>query len=184
MSKRLTGITIVVVLILAGTSFFLFTQKGRNNQSAEIVTFQAQPSVVTATASSTAQKKQFSKEAAQSFFNNFVNLEQTFDPKVSDLYSENAVVKSTRIYPNGTTRDLEIPMSQYKTLLITGLSIAKQNNDKSTYSDVNYEIGENSIKISAKRFNERKKYSANYYLILKDESGELKIIEEFSESQP
>jgi len=48
-------------------------------------------------------------EKAKALFTRYVELEKEFDPSVADLYSDDAVIRNTRRYPNAQVRTIEIP---------------------------------------------------------------------------
>lgn len=170
-------------VLLGILSFFLLTKQTTERQNTDIISKMTSP-VSTVTTSPTLQTQTYSEEEAKKFFENFIQLESNFNPMVLDFYAKNAVVKSTRIYPDNTTRDLELSMDQFRQLLLVALPLGKQRNDRSTYSDITYHIGTDSVKITAKRFSHLKQYTADYYMIIKYEGDQLKIVEEFSESRP
>jgi hypothetical protein len=66
------------------------------------------------------------------------------------------------------------------------MPLAKARGDRSTYSDVSFELnGDGSVSIEASRYSELKDYTSPLELtVAPDEEGEWRIIEELSESQP
>jgi len=77
-------------------------------------------------------------QAAQTFLEKFVALGLAFDPAMADLYSDGAVIKSKRIYPNGHVRDLSMPAPLYKELIRKTMPLAKLRGDISRLLDCSY----------------------------------------------
>src|SRR4051794_13379872 len=73
-------------------------------------------------------------DQAKSLFARFVQLEQSYDPRVADLYADDAVIKAKRMYPTGEIREVTFPASKYKQLIRQGMPLAKARGDRSTYT--------------------------------------------------
>lgn len=140
--------------------------------------------VVVATASERTEESRL--QVAESLFEDYVRLEHAFDPAIADLYDDAAVIKNTRRYPTGQVRELELPGAEYKALIRQVMPLAKARGDRSTYSEVSFELnGDGSVSIEASRYSELKDYTSPLKLtVAPDEEGEWRIIEELSESQP
>jgi hypothetical protein len=122
---------------------------------------------------------------ARSLFERYVALEHAFDPALADLYSDDALIKNKRSYPNGTLNEVTLPAPKYKELLRTMMPVAKLQSDTSTYSDVKYTIEGDAVRITADRFSDMKKYHSPLSLLVKRSAGgEWLIYEELSESRP
>ena len=122
---------------------------------------------------------------AEKLFEQYVLLEHTFDSGAADLYSDNAVIRNKRRYPTGQVRELSLPAQKYKELVRSSMPIAKLRGDTNSYSEVNYFIEGEGVRINAVRFSELKKYSSPISLLVKpSQSGNWLIFEEISESQP
>jgi hypothetical protein len=125
------------------------------------------------------------REEAQSVFDQYVKLEQGFDPAVADLYSDHALIKNKRTYPNGQVRELSLPATQYKAVLRQAMPMAKARGDTSSYSDVRFSQEKGGVRIQAVRFSHLKNYSSPISLLIgADETGKWLIREELSESRP
>lgn len=120
------------------------------------------------------------------FFNNYIQLGEAFDPTVADLYFDQALIHAYRVYPHGLERNMELSGLQWKQLLIKIMPLAKAQNDKSTFSNIEITDINGGYKIKADRYSVRKCYTdMGYYMIIKpSESGNLKIIEEYLETKP
>lgn len=123
---------------------------------------------------------------AKKLFDQYVSLEQAFDPAVADLYADEAVIQNRRRYPDGQEKTMSLPAPKYKALIRAAMPTAKARGDKNSYSDVKYAPAERGgVRITAQRFSELKKYTSPLSLLVKaDARGKWLIYEELSESQP
>ena len=122
---------------------------------------------------------------ARTLFEQYASLEQAYDPAVADLYSDHAVIRNKRTYPDGNVRTLELPAIKYKELIRVSMPAAKAIGDYSTYSGVTFAQEGNNVRVSATRYSVRKKYTSQMSLLVAHEDGgPWLIIEELGESQP
>ena len=122
---------------------------------------------------------------ARILFEQYASLEKAYDPAVADLYSDQALIKNRRTYPDGNVRTLELPATKYKGLIRASMPAAKAAGDYSTYSNVRFAPEGDSVRVSATRYSVRKKYSSQMSLLVaRDNGGPWLIIEELGESQP
>jgi hypothetical protein len=133
----------------------------------------------------------FSIQASESteveaFFKRYVALSDAFDTSVAELYLDAAKIHSYRRYPTGLEREFEMPGSQWKTLIVKLMSIAKQRGDTNKFSNMKSYPDGNKIKIKADRYSVLKCYTDHgYYMIIeKNEKNEFRIVEEYCETQP
>lgn len=119
-------------------------------------------------------------------FDSYIQLGESFDPDVANLYSDDALVHAYRVYPHGLERNMELTGAQWKELMSRVMPIAKAQNDKSTFSNIAVTEIEGGYKIKADRYSVRKCYTdTGYYMIVKPtENGSLKIFEEYMETKP
>lgn len=123
--------------------------------------------------------------AAKQLFARYVQLEKDFDPKVADLYSDDATIQNRRTYPGGRVKVLTLPATRYKEIIRAAMPLAKAKNDRSSYSEVVYTVEGDGIRIKARRYSELKKYSSPISLLVRtNDAGVWLIFEELSESQP
>ena len=123
--------------------------------------------------------------AAQKLFQQYEALSKAFDPSVAALYSDQARIQNTRLYPNGQTRTMTLPAKQYKEVLVTAMPMAKERGDTSTFSEVQYVKEGAGVRITATRFSNLKNYSSPFSLLVApDATGRWVIFEELSESRP
>jgi hypothetical protein len=124
-------------------------------------------------------------EKAQKLFKRYTDFERTFDPAIGDLYSDDAIIRNKRTYPDGSTRVLTMPAPDYKQLIRQAMPMAKTRGDVNTYSDVKYVEEGKRVRITATRFSDLKKYSSPLSLLVgASADGKWLIYEELSESKP
>ncbi|OGV42276.1 MAG: hypothetical protein A2X46_15595 [Lentisphaerae bacterium GWF2_57_35] len=123
--------------------------------------------------------------SAKDVFNQYVTLSNSFDASVIDLYSDNAFIQNTRIYPDGRRRALTMSAQKYKQLIRCSMPLAKQRGDTDTYRDVSYAVENGNVRIKAIRHNNMKDYDSPISILVA-ESGVRKwlIVEEITESKP
>lgn len=120
------------------------------------------------------------------FFDEYVQLENEFNPEIISLYSDDALIHAYRVYPHGLERSMQLSGTQWKQLLTRIMPLAKAQNDKSNYSNITATEIIGGYRIRADRYSVRKCYTdTGYYIVVKSsESGNLKIHEEYMETQP
>ena len=108
-----------------------------------------------------------------------------YDPASADLYSDDAVIKIKRVYPNGQVKEMSVPAPQYKELLRKVMPLAKARGDRSTYSGCKYTEEGDRVRIACDRYSELKKYTSPVsFLVGPGPEGEWLFFEELSESRP
>lgn len=127
---------------------------------------------------------QDARAAAQALFAEYQKRGNAFDPGLADLYCDSAVVRSTRIYPDGNRRLLEIPAARYEELVRTAMPLARARNDHSTYSRITYAREGANVRISATRYSELKRYSSPFSLLVGQCGGRWGVLEEVTETRP
>jgi hypothetical protein len=125
-------------------------------------------------------------ELAKELFDKYIQLSDSFESSVADLYSDDAKIHTYRKYPHGLERAMELSGAQWKQLLVKAMPLAKTQDDKSVFSEVTISNYGNGHKIKANRYSNRKCYTdTGYYMVVApNEFGTLQIIEEYSETQP
>ncbi len=124
--------------------------------------------------------------AAERLFNEYVSLEKAFDVRLADLYSDTAMIKSTRKFSDGHTETLHIPPQRYKAMIRQLMPMAQAVNDRGDYSNVEFAaLDDGRVRIHATRYAINKNYSAPVILLVgPDNQGKWVILEEYSETQP
>ena len=150
-----------------------------------MVRWQLSSFVLLASMAATAAPAQQVASPARALFARFVQLEQAYDPRVADVYADDAVITNKRTYPNGEVRDVTFPPQKYKQLIRQALPVARARGDRSTYTQCVYEPQGPRVRITCARYSELKKYSSPYTLVVgPSASGRWQILEEHSESRP
>jgi len=122
----------------------------------------------------------------RAFFERYVALGDAFDPSLADLYLDESRILTLRRYPTGQERKLEMTGTQWKRLVRAAMPVARAKGDRSTYRDVRFEAAGRVLRARADRYSVLKCYwDKNYYmLIARQLDGQLRIVEEYTETQP
>jgi hypothetical protein len=124
-------------------------------------------------------------QEGQRFFARYVALGNSYNPSIGTLYADSAAIKTTRRYPTGQIRSLELTGAQWKTLLQRVLPLAKAQGDRSEFKNVRFEAVGDDIRVKAHRYSVRKCYwDRGYYMVIQRTAAGLQIVEEYSETQP
>lgn len=125
------------------------------------------------------------KQIATQCFQEYVKLGNEFNADLADLYSPEALIKNTRIYPDGTEKILRLPAEEYKTLIRNSVMLAKERKDLNEFTGTQYSLEKNRVSIKTKRYSVLKKYTSPLILLIGIEANERCIIfEELSVSKP
>ena len=124
-------------------------------------------------------------DSAHAIFDLHQRLYGSFDPTVASLYSDWAVIRNTRRYPDGQVRVLELDGSKFKALLVASLPAAELRGDTNRLSSVTYTPEGAGVRINAIRHSDLKNYSSPLSILVgPDQDGHWCILEEISESRP
>jgi hypothetical protein len=122
---------------------------------------------------------------AKAVFAKYEACDASFDASVADLYSDTALIRNKRSYPDGQVRELTFSAPRYKELLRATMPLAKAKGDSSKYSNVTYTPEGSGVRITARRFSVLKQYESPIsILVVPNGSGRWLIQEELSESKP
>lgn len=126
------------------------------------------------------------EEDAKRFFEKYLKLGENFDESVADLYSDDAIIKMNRLYPNGHMKKMELDGAKWKPLLKQSMPLGKARGDISKFSEIKIKTNGKRATIKANRYSVIKCYvDKGYYMIIeKDNKGIYRIIEEYMETQP
>ena len=121
---------------------------------------------------------------AKAFFQHYVELEHAFDPAIADLYSDQAVIKSTRYLADGKVVPMTVPAVSYKKALRNYIATkARQIGDVSNYTNDVYTVEGKRVRITVTRYSSLQKVSSPVSLLVgPDPAGKWLIYEELSES--
>jgi len=121
---------------------------------------------------------------ARALFDRYRSLERSFDPRLAELYDDDAVILVTRIYSNGVVRQLKIPGDVYKLALRQSMENAAEQGDFNEYSEVEFATRDGAVLITAQRYNLWRNYSSPYRAVLRQgRDGAWRIVEERFETQ-
>ena len=110
--------------------------------------------------------------------------DQTWDTTVTRLYADGARIRHTRRSANGQVRVLEIPVQQWKDLIVQAMPLAQAAGDRSSYAKVRYEADGDRVRIRATRHSDLKNYDSPFELLVgPNGDGVWRIYEEISESR-
>ena len=119
------------------------------------------------------------------FFDRYVALGNSYNPSLATLYADSAAIKTTRRYPTGQIRSLELTGAQWKTLIQKAMPLARAQGDRSEFKNVRFEAVGDDIRVRADRYSVRKCYwDRAYYMVVRRVAEGLQIVEEYSETQP
>jgi hypothetical protein len=124
-------------------------------------------------------------QEGQRLFDRYVALGDSFNPSIATLYADSATIKSTRRYPTGQVRSLELTGTQWKDLVQKAMPLAKAQGDRSEFKNVRVEAVGDDIRVKADRYSVRKCYwDHRYYMVIRRTAAGLQIVEEYLETQP
>lgn len=124
------------------------------------------------------------REAAAAF-RRFESLGREFDPNCADFYADGATIRNARRMPDGETRKMEMGGSDYRKMIVSTLSLARERGDRNTFRGVDLRMEGCGVRVRASRFSELKQYESPIdWLFARDENGRWRIVEENSISQP
>ncbi len=126
------------------------------------------------------------KVEAKEFFERYIILGENFDKSVADLYSDNAIIKVKRLYPNGQMKEMAFGGTKWKSLVKKSMPLGKARGDISKFSDIKIFLNNTNVTIKANRYSVLKCYTdKGYYMVIeKDSTGKYQIVEEYMETQP
>ena len=114
----------------------------------------------------------------------FMYYERNFDSKVLQLYSPSAYMQYTRYDPAENSRTTVMSFKAYSDLFQDLIEDLKSDNDYNEYSDFRFdEEGKGYVRVSAKKYNKKRKWGNISWLFGKTESGDCIIFEEIVETR-
>jgi hypothetical protein len=123
--------------------------------------------------------------SARELLERYMAANEAFDASVADLYSDDAKIKATRIYPNGTTRALTMEASQWKAMIRELMPVAKARGDRDSFSKVTFTDEGGRVRIRATRHSGSKDYDSPWSMLVgPNADGNWVIFEEVIETQP
>jgi hypothetical protein len=121
---------------------------------------------------------------AKEFFEQYVALEQAFDPKIVDLYADDATIRNKRTSAAGEVSETTTPAPKYKEKIRIAMPFSQARGDVNGYSEISFAIEGEGVRITAQRYIERKKTFIPISLLIKPNgAGVWLIYEEITETQ-
>ena len=84
------------------------------------------------------------------FFDRYVALGTSYNPSLATLYADSAAIKTTRRYPTGQTRSLELTGAQWKELIQKAMPLAKAQGDRSEFKNARFEAVGDDIRVQGR----------------------------------
>ena len=124
--------------------------------------------------------------AAKAVIERYVALQGAFDPAAADLILDEATITNLRHTPTGQSRKMTLSGVEYKDLLRSAMPLARARDDRSYYSDFNYEAQTSRrVRVRAERYSLLKEYASPIsWIVVEEDNGAWMIAEEHSESRP
>lgn len=115
----------------------------------------------------------------------YIARSQAFDPRLADLYSDEALIENLRVYRSGEVRRLTIPAAHYKALMRESMTLARARGDTNRFSQPRFALEGSNVRITLTRYSELKNYASPLVLVVGPRGdGTWAILEERSESRP
>lgn len=123
---------------------------------------------------------------ARTFFARYIALGEAYDVSLADLYADDAVIHGIRRYPDGRIQTVQLSGEEWKSLIVKVMPLARAQQDRSTYSNIEVSVTGSRAKISADRYTHRKCYTdTGYFMIIeRQDNGNYLIVDEYTETQP
>lgn len=93
------------------------------------------------------------------FVERFQQLQENFDPRVVELFADDAVIRTRRAGSDGKTKEIKFTGSQYKNLMKKVLPLAKQRNDRHSFSNLAIKEENGLFRVTAYRRSHLKCYT-------------------------
>jgi hypothetical protein len=127
----------------------------------------------------------FAAETPVEFFDKYESLSNHFDASVADLYSDDAEIHAYRKQKGQVESELTIDGAKWKLLMRQAMPLAKAQDDRNTYSNIDVVEMDNGYRINATRYSTKKcYYDSSYYMVIEpSQSGDFKITQEHITTQ-
>ena len=104
------------------------------------------------------------------------SLADNFDPNMAYLYSDDALIQNTVLNSDGSQHTRVIPAAFYKSIIGVAMEKARELNDRYTYSDVEYKLEGNRVRITYQRYSHARDYKSPVSMLMGIESHEAGIV--------
>lgn len=104
-------------------------------------------------------------QSVREAFEQYVTLYQANDPRLADLYADNAVIRTSTSYPDGQVRDADVTGEKWKARIrMAALTAsARQGLEPSTFSRVREAAEGEFVMVRAERYGRRTCYRDELY---------------------
>lgn len=117
--------------------------------------------------------------AAEQLFVRYQTLERAFDPAITELYADQAIIHLSAPTATGRMQSFEVPAEIYTGLLRQTLREARQRGDYNRYRDVEYVAVDAGVRIRGIRHSVWKGYDSPFSMVVaQGPDGRWVIIEE------
>lgn len=125
------------------------------------------------------------KQEALTFFNNYVNSANNYNPVISTMYSPSARIIREIVKPDGSTVTRVTNTQRYISEMKKAQIVAKVRQYKNNYTNVKVEqIGTDTYKVSSLRQPSGESYKLKaYFVVKKQPNGSWLIIEEMMQTK-
>jgi len=93
-----------------------------------------------------------SLERARQVIESYVNLERAYDPRLADLYADEAVIKANQVGPSGEPEWYTVQGWQYKRMLREAMPKSRSAGYKASYSGARYEMSGKHVRVSVVQY--------------------------------
>lgn len=100
-----------------------------------------------------------SLERARQVIESYVNLERAYDPRLADLYADEAVIKANTNGPNGESQWVTAQGWQYKKMVREAMPKFRAQGFKASYSAARYEMSGKNVRVSVVQYVDKSRAS-------------------------
>jgi hypothetical protein len=96
-----------------------------------------------------------SLERARQVIESYVSLERAYDPRLADLYADEAIIKVNQTGPNGESQWVTAQGWQYKKMVRDSLPKSRAKGYRAAYSGARYEMYGKKVRVSVMQYVEK-----------------------------
>jgi hypothetical protein len=100
-----------------------------------------------------------SLERARQVIESYVSLERGYDPRLADLYADEAVIKVNQAGPDGRSQWVTAQGWQYKKMIREVMPKSRAQGYRASYSGARYEMNGKNVRVSAVQYVEKTRAS-------------------------
>jgi hypothetical protein len=110
-------------------------------------------------ASQAQERPDASLERARQVIESYVSLERAYDPRLADLYADEAVIKANQAGPNGESQWVTAQGWQYKKMVRDAMPRFRAQGFKASYSGARYEMSGKNVRVSVMQYVDKSRSS-------------------------